>query len=68
MPGPTHRIELTPEQERRRKISLAQAVEITGLSKDTLRRRYGHLIKQLSPRRRGMDLGDALDIGANSAA
>ena len=58
-----YRVELTPEQQRRRKISLAQAVEITGLSEDTLRRRYGHLIKQLSPRRRGMNLGDALDIG-----
>ena len=63
MPAPIHRVQLTPEQERRRKVSLRQAEEITGLSEDTLRRRYGHLIKKLSPRRSGMDLGDVLDIG-----
>ena len=67
MSTPTiYRVELTAEQQRRRKISLAQAAEITCLSEDTLRRRYAHLIKKLSPRRSGMSLGDALDIGEST--
>jgi hypothetical protein len=46
-----------------RVISLAQAGKISSLSPDTIRRRYGHLIRQLSPRRQGMRLRDVLAIG-----
>jgi hypothetical protein len=38
------------------------AEEVTGLSEDTLKRRFPHLIRQLSDRRRGMQLGDAITI------
>ena len=38
------------------------AEEITSLSEDTLKRRYPHLIRNLSERRKGMQLGDALTI------
>jgi hypothetical protein len=38
------------------------AEEITGLSPDTLKRRYRQHIRKLSIRREGMRLGDALAI------
>ena len=38
------------------------AEEITGLSEDTLKRRYPNRIKKLSERRVGMKLRDALAI------
>jgi hypothetical protein len=38
------------------------AEEITGLSEDTLKRHYSHLIRNLSDRRCGMQLRDALAI------
>ena len=38
--------------------------EITSLSRDTIKRRYSHLIVQLSPRREGMKLRHALQIAA----
>ena len=41
---------------------LRQVAQITSLSEDTIARRYPHLIVKLSPRRRSMALGDALDI------
>jgi hypothetical protein len=40
------------------------AERITGLSSDTLKRRYPSLIRTLSLRRRGMQLGDALAIAS----
>jgi len=54
------RLELSEEEKRRRKISVPQAAEIKGISPDTFRRNYKHLIKQLSPRRVGVALGDVL--------
>jgi hypothetical protein len=44
------------------------AEEVTGLSRDTLKRRYPHLIRDLSERREGMQLGDALAIANGEAA
>jgi hypothetical protein len=46
-----------------RKISVAMAAELNDLSEDTFRRRFPHLIKQISPRRQAVALGDALAIG-----
>jgi hypothetical protein len=46
---------------------ILSAEEITGLSGDTLNRRYSHLIRDLSDRRRGMQLGDALAIASGTA-
>jgi hypothetical protein len=40
------------------------AEQVTGLSADTLKRRYPDYIRDLSDRRLGMLLGDALDIAA----
>jgi hypothetical protein len=47
----------------RRKISVKEAAELNDLSEDTFRRHYGHLIKNISPRRQAVELGDALAIG-----
>lgn len=58
-----NRIPLSREIELRRIIGLAQASELSGLSIDTLKRRYPAKIITLSPRRRGMRLGDALELG-----
>jgi hypothetical protein len=41
---------------------LPEVERITSLSEDTLRRRYRQYIKQLSPRRQGMQLKHALAI------
>jgi hypothetical protein len=38
------------------------AEEVTGLSEDSLKRHFRHLIRQLSNRRCGMQLGDAIGI------
>jgi hypothetical protein len=50
-----------PKRALRRESSLS-VEEITGLSPDTIARRYPDKIKYLSPRRRGMALGDAIAI------
>ena len=47
-----------------KRIQGPSAEEITGLSEDTLQRRFPHLIRKLSARRRGMQLRDALAIAA----
>jgi hypothetical protein len=58
------RVPLTPEQERRRLVTIGQASEILTISPDTFKRTYGHLIREISPRRKGVQLGDVLDITA----
>jgi hypothetical protein len=50
----------------RRKISVKKAAELNNVSEDTFRRVYGHLIKQLSPRRQGVELIDALTVGSKT--
>jgi hypothetical protein len=59
-PPPTLR--LTPEQERKRRISVAAAAYLRDLSEDTFRRRYPHLIRQESERRQTCELGEVLDL------
>jgi hypothetical protein len=46
-----------------RMLTLDEVAEFRGLSKDSVRRHYGHLVRRLSPRRVGMTLRDALTIG-----
>ena len=59
----TRRYTLPVALEGERIISLYEAAEIAGISADTLRRRYGHLIIRISPRRLGIRLRDVLSIG-----
>jgi DeoR/GlpR family transcriptional regulator of sugar metabolism len=47
----------------KKKIKVREAAELNGVSEETFRRHYSHLIKKLSPRRDGVELGDALAIG-----
>jgi hypothetical protein len=51
-----------PELQLERILSLREAAMLNNISVDTLRRRYGHLIRKLSPRRDGVKLRDALSI------
>lgn len=46
---------------------MSVAGKITSLSPDTLRREYSEYVVQLSPRRTGMKLRDALAIAAGKA-
>jgi hypothetical protein len=62
------RVPLSTELERKRLVPLGQAAEILTISVDTFKRRYGGLIKTISPRRRGVTLGDVLDIASGDAA
>lgn len=50
--------------ELQRVVDLKEARRLSGLSLDTIKRRYADKVIQLSPRRRGMKLCDVLDIGA----
>jgi hypothetical protein len=47
----------------RRKISVKEAAQLNGVSEDTFKRRYPHLIKTISPRRNAVELADALAVG-----
>jgi hypothetical protein len=58
-----HPAELTPI-ELERIVSLEEAARLGGVSTDTLRRNYPEKILQLSPKRRGMRLRDALRLPA----
>jgi len=51
-----------PILARRRKISVREAAELNDVSEATFRRRYPHLIRQISPRRQAVELGDAIDL------
>jgi predicted HTH domain antitoxin len=46
--------------ELQRIISLSEAAQLSGISIDTIKRRHAEKIIQLSPRRRGMRMRDAL--------
>lgn len=56
----------TPKRKSQRELP-PSVEEITGLSRDTLKRRCPHLIVDLSARREGMSLGNALAIAAGEA-
>jgi DeoR-like helix-turn-helix domain len=49
-----------------RKVSVQEAAEINNVSPRTFRRRYPHLIQQISFRRQAVNLKDALAIGKQS--
>ena len=56
-PRSTHDIELE------RIVSLKEAVRLSGMSEDTLKRRHSDKIMRLSPGRLGMRIRDALMMG-----
>jgi hypothetical protein len=68
MPIENRRVELRPELELNRIVSLEEAAKLRGVSKDTIKRRYPEIIIKLSPRRVGVRLRDALALGDESAA
>ena len=51
-----------PTLARRRKISVREAAALNDVSEATFRRRYPHLIRQISRRRQAVELGDAIDL------
>ena len=53
--------ELPPDLEKRRRVSVKVAAELKGISEDTFRRHYRHLIEQSSPRRQTVELGKIFD-------
>jgi hypothetical protein len=55
-------VALSPELERNRIVSLKEAALLRGISVDTLKRCHADKIVQLSPRRRGMRIRDALAV------
>jgi hypothetical protein len=59
---------LAPEFALQRKISVKEAAQLNAISEETFRRNHGHLIRQVSPRRRAVELGDALGVGAGKPA
>jgi hypothetical protein len=61
------KVDLRPDLELQRVIPLRQAGEVAGISADTIRRNYPEIIVQLSPRRVGVRLRDALAIGKPAA-
>jgi hypothetical protein len=50
--------------ELRRKITVREAAELNGVSEATFRRHYGHLIRNISTRRQGVELADAINLPA----
>jgi hypothetical protein len=56
-------LQLSLQLEQRRILSRRQTEEVTSLSWDTIERHHPEIIIQLSPRRDGVRLGDALAIG-----
>jgi hypothetical protein len=62
MPAPTdHTVTLSPEMERRRLLTVAQAANFKAISEDAFRAHYAHLIRQVTPRRQGVQLGDLIE-------
>jgi len=49
--------------ELQRIVNLQEASRLSGMSPDTLKRRHSERIIQLSPRRLGMRVKDALQLG-----
>ena len=62
MPTATSPLIISEAIERDRIISVQQAARLTGVSYDTFLRHHRHLVRQLSPRRLGVKLSDALDL------
>lgn len=54
-------VTLPPELQKYRQISVSWAAAIMGISVDGFRRHYPHLIKQVTPRRQTVPLGEVID-------
>jgi hypothetical protein len=48
--------------ELKRKITTREAAELNGVSEDFFKRHYRHLIRKIGPRRRAVELGDAITL------
>jgi hypothetical protein len=55
--------ELSQSLELERLITIEKASEIVGISDDSFRRHYGHLIRRITPRRIGVRVRDLLTVG-----
>jgi hypothetical protein len=55
-----HRVELSPDEEKQRRISVAQAAELKNISPHTFRKHFKHLIERTTPGRHTVRLGDVL--------
>ena len=62
------RIHLTKWPEARQKITVQEAAKLNGISEDTFRRRYRHLIKKLGLRCDRVERGDALSVRSPKSA
>lgn len=60
---PDSHLEISPDLQLERIVSLKEAVELSGISADTWRRHHAHLIRRLSPRRLGIKLRDVVSVG-----
>jgi hypothetical protein len=59
---------LSPDLERRRMISVAEAAELKNVSVDTFKRNFKDLIHRVSKRRLAVRLGDVLDAQSSEPA
>ena len=57
--------ELSQSLELERLITIEKASEIVGISDDSFRRHYGHLIRRITPRRIGVRVRDLLTVGGS---
>jgi hypothetical protein len=57
--------DLTP-LELRKKIWVREAAALNGISEDSFRRHYPHLILKITPRRDVVELGDAINLPPKS--
>ena len=55
--------ELSQSLELERLITIEKASEIVGISDNSFRRHYGHLIRRITPRRIGVRVRDLLTVG-----
>ena len=60
--------DLPPELQGERILTMQEVYDLSGLSPDTWRLRYPHLVIRLSPRRQGVKLKHVLELGQTPAA
>jgi hypothetical protein len=61
MPDDPNQLESPSWLELERRIPVSEAAHIKGISEDTFRRRYPHLIEQVSARRQAVKLKHVID-------
>jgi len=66
--SPDDDFKLSPELELEQIISLQRAEKVSGLSADSWKRHHADKIIEMSPRRRGVRLRDALMISRQQSA